>query len=195
MSIGPVEFCNLALYKIGEKEALTSWPDPSTNGTICKTFFDNVLDETLEIEDWKCARDRKKLAQLADAPVSDEYEYQYALPNDCLLPRIVCDANGTKFTVPWDLEGRNILTNEEEVYLKYTKRELDLNIWTPTLRKVFVLKMAIELCTPIGKSRAILQNLALELTEIAMPAAEISNARVGYVADENGESLAIEAGR
>lgn len=194
MSIGPVELSNLALYKIGEKEALTGWPDTSTNGRLCCLFFDNIRDETLETEDWKCARARAKLAQLADAPAF-EYDYQYTLPNDCLLPRIVCDENGTKLTVPWEVEGRNLLTNLDEVYLKYTKREIDLNKWTPTLRKVFILKMAIELVVPIGKSRGILQNLALELTEIAIPNAEISNARVGYVPDEDGEDLAVEAGR
>lgn len=196
MAIGPVQLSNLALYKIGEKKPLTTWPDPSTNGTLCYQFFDTVMDEVLESEDWKCARASAELAQLSDSPtLEEEYEYQYALPNDCLLPRIVCDENGTKFATKWEVEGRNILSGEDEVYLKYTKREIDLNIWTPTLRKVFVLKLAIELVTPIGKSRAILQNLALELTEIAIPQAEISNARIGYVEDEEGDDLAIEAGR
>lgn len=196
MSIGPVELCNLVLYKIGEKQKLTAWSDPSTNGQICYLFFDNVRDETLEGEDWKCARSSAKLAQLSEAPaISGEYEYQYALPNDCILPRIVCDENGTKLKVKWDIEGHNLLCNLDEVYLKYTKREIDLNKWTPTLINVFILKMAIALVVPIGKSRGILQNLVLELTKLALPAAEISNARVGYVADEDGEDLAVEAGR
>lgn len=194
MSIGPVYVSNQALYKIGEKKPLVTWPDPSTNGTICKQFFDTVRDEVLESEDWKCATDRAKLAQLTDAPAF-EYDYQYQLPNDCLRPLIICDENGKKLTVKWEVEGRNLLTSLDEVYIKYIKREIDLNKWTPTLLKVFVLKMAIELITPLGKSRSILQNLALELTEIALPTAEISNARIGYVADENGDSLAIEAGR
>lgn len=195
MPVGPVKLCNQALYKIGEKIPLTSWPDTSTNGIICQMFFDNVMEEVLEMEDWKCARARASLAQLSDAPAFDEYDYQYALPNDCLLPRIVCDANGTKLTVKWDVEGRNLLTNLDEVYLKYTKREIDLTKWTPSLRKIFILKMAIELVTPIGKSSRIIENLALELTEIVIPQAEISNARMSYVADEDGEDLAIEAGR
>lgn len=195
MSIGPVELCNLALYKIGEKECLATWPDPSTNGQICKIFFDNVLDETLESEDWKCVTNRTKLARLTDVPIF-EYDYQYALPNDCLRPLFICDENGTKLNVKWDIEGRNLLTNEyPDIYIKYIKREIDLNQWTPSLRKIFVLKMAIELVTPIGKSRSILQNLAVELTKIALPNAEISNARIGYVSDEDGEELAIEAGR
>lgn len=196
MSIGPVEFCNLALYKIGEKQALTSWPDTSTNGTICKTFFDNVLDEVLESEDWYCSTARAKLALLSDAPAFP-YDHQYALPNDCLRPVRdgVCDETGTKFSVPWKIEGRNLLTDADDVYLIYIKRETDLNKWTPTLRKLFVLKMAIDLCTPLAKKSAILQNLALELKEIAIPAAEICNARVGYVEDEDGDDLAIEAGR
>lgn len=195
MSIGPVELCNQSLYKIGEKEALTTWPDPSTNGTICKVFFDNLLEEVLESEDWKCAMKSAQLAQLSDAPNLAQYDHQYTLPNDCLRPVLVCDESGVKFTAFWEQQGRNILTSEDEVYLKYIKRELDLNKWTPTLRRVFVLRMAIDLVIPIGKSPRILQNLALELTEIAIPQAEISNARLGQVADEAGEELAIEAGR
>ena len=195
MSIGPVELCNQSLYKIGEKQPLTTWPDPSTNGTICKVFFDNVLEEVLEMEDWKCAMKSAQLGQLTDAPALEEYDHQYALPNDCLRPVLVCDELGVKFTAKWEQEGRSILTSEDEVYLKYIKRELDLNKWTPTLRKLFVVKMAIELVTPIGKNPKILQNLALELTEIAIPQAETSNARLGQVADEEGEDLAIEAGR
>lgn len=196
MSIGPVQICNLALYKIGEKQKITAWPDDSVNGRICYQFFDNVRDETLEFEDWKCARASARLAVLSASPaISGEYEYQYGLPNDCILPRIVCDENGLKFAVPWDIEGRNLLTNEDAVYLKYTFRQIDLNKWTPTLLNVFVLKMAIALVVPIGKNRSILSDLGVELTKIAIPNAEISNARVGYVADEEGEDLAVEAGR
>lgn len=195
MSIGPVELCNLALYKIGEKIPLAAWPDPSTNGEICKIFFDNLLEEILEMEDWKCAMKSAQLAQLSDAPALEEYDHQYALPSDCLRPVLVCDELGVKFTAAWEQEGRNILTSEDEVYLKYIKREFDLNKWTPTLRRVFVLKMAIDLCKPVtGKSGSI-QDLAIELIEIAIPQAEISNARLGQVADEAGENLAIEAGR
>lgn len=195
MSVGPVKICNQALYKIGEKDKLTSWPDPSTNGIICYEFFDDIRDVTLESEDWKCARKSAKLAQLDESPALDEYDYQYAWPNDCILPRIVCNVNGTKLTVKWEVEGRNILCGEDKVYLKYTKREIDLSKWTPTLINVFVLRMAIALVVPIGKSRGILQNLALELTDLVIPQAELSNARISYVSDEEGDPLATGAGR
>lgn len=194
MSEGPVKISNKALYKIGEKLMITGWPDDSTNGQLCSMFFDSVRDEILESEDWKCATARAKLAQISTAPAF-EYDHQYALPNDCLRPLIICDKNGTKFDVPWVIEGRNLLTDEDVVYIKYIKRETDLSKWTPTLIKVFVLKMAIELCTPLSKSRNILESLAFELREIAIPQAEISNARVGYVKDEDGEDEAVEAGR
>lgn len=194
MSIGPVEFCNLALYKIGEKTPLTTWPDPSTNGEICKIFFDNLLEEVLESEDWKCAMTSAQLAQLTDAPALEEFDHQYALPNDCLRPVLVCNELGVEFTAKWEQEGRNILTSEDEVYLKYIKRELDLNKWTATLRRIFVVRMAIDLCKPVTGESGSINDLAIELTEIAIPQAEISNARLGQV-EESGETLAIEAGR
>lgn len=200
MSTSPVKISNLALYKLGETQRISTWPDESDNGELCYEFFVPVLEHVLESEDWQCVMSRARLARSSETPAF-AYEYQYALPNDCLRPVCICDVSGIPLDTDWEVgfdpvqKVRVLLTNEDEVYIKYIYRLVDLSKLTPTLVRVLYLNLAIELAVPLMKHARILEALHKELELVVLPAALAANAKVGYVEDEAAEDLATEVGR
>lgn len=136
-----VEVVNEALGLIG-KAPITDLDDTTDTVAVkAKRYFLSLLRTMLRDHDWNFARERRSLAQNVTAPIS-EYSYSYALPDDCLYVR---QMNGTDHpSSRWKIEGRNLLTNDSEVVIKYTRWIDDPNIWCGSFHQAFVTLLAVR---------------------------------------------------
>lgn len=126
--------CNMALYRTGVSSTIASLDEGSKESRICKTFFAPIRDVVLEDVDWNFARKRQALAlQAVTAPTN--WLYSYALPDDCIAVRSIV-VPGVRISssagrIPYEIQGRSILTDQEDLEIIYTYRCTDMSIWPP----------------------------------------------------------------
>lgn len=131
---------------------------------------------------------RATLAQLSEVP-DFEYLYQYQLPPDCLR---VYELYNT--TADYVIEGDKLLTNDEEVNLKYIADIEDTNLFNPNFIDSLSLKMAAELAIALAND-AKLQQLMLQRADLAIKTAYRLDAIVGAPPENDNPSLWQKAGR
>lgn len=148
MVTSPTDICNLALGHLGEAR-ITSLDEDSVSARACALHYDSVRDEVLRSHRWNFAQTRKVLAALEGGPPFG-WALQYELPVDCLR---VLEVNGSEagdvLSSEYIIEGRQILTNAEEVRLVYTRQVRDVTDYDALFVRVFALKLAIVLSETI----------------------------------------------
>jgi hypothetical protein len=136
MADSDTEICNMALGHLGiDAEIGILSTERSAEARACRKYFTTVRDQ--------CLRDfpypfSKKLATLAeitnaeddeDTHPTEEWDYQYAVPSDCLMPRKI--QSGTRqdtrdsrvaFLEAYGDSGQVIFTDMDDAILEYTKR-------------------------------------------------------------------------
>ena len=138
------EICNQALAHLGERP-IASLEDGSVASRACRLAYDRVRNELLRQHRWNFAVTRAVLSRLATAPLFG-WNYQYALPADCLRALEVNDSEfGDMVTDPWTIEGRVMLTNAETVNLIYVREVTDVSEFDDLFAEALSLKIAIRL--------------------------------------------------
>lgn len=177
MALTTIDICNHALLKVGaDTIASLDVNQAQDQGTLesaklCNIFFDQALEETLRMYPWNSATKRAKLSRLSDAPVF-KYAYAYQLPNDCVR---VIDIYNSKEAYPsscsWVIEGRQVLTNEETVYLKYVGVPENVQHLDPLAVQALICRLGIKLSVPLQLDNDVANNLISELEQVIMPSA------------------------
>ena len=156
MPASEVSVCNLALARLGIDVPIANLEtEQSKAASQCRLHYETARDAMLADFPWNFARRRAALAELADDP-AEGWEYNYALPNDCLRVVAVIPETGDRsvygvswgrwggtswdwdywplagYRIPYIIEsrasesGRRILTDEPNANLKYIARISDL---------------------------------------------------------------------
>lgn len=186
-----IQICNLALSHIGAYR-IQSFEENTKEARECRSLYDTARDAVLADHDWGFARKRINLALSAEAYTGWTYTYEY--PTDCLVARrielntgtsTVCDDDEYSCTqiekveyevaVNADLNGRVILTNQENAELVYTAKVQDTNLFDPLFIDSFSWRMAADLAQPI-KGKLALQNQMLQQYLYLISRAKSSNA-------------------
>lgn len=146
--MSPLEICNMALEKIGEKPLEKLIPNESAAARLCMIHYHPARRETLCVYPWDFAihritsstNDKEQGDLLNDVlPV-----YRFSLPNDCLrLLRIESDNQG------WKLKGRCILFPAPNITYEYIADEEDQNKFPLVFVNAFVFLLASKLAVPI----------------------------------------------
>lgn len=146
-----VAICNAALAKVSNNR-ITSLTEGSTAGNLCNEMYERVRDRLLRQHIWNFNKKRLKLAQLATAPTFG-WTYAYQLPADWARNiEIHADSSGRTQTFDYEVEGRAILADHEDVYLVYGAKITDPNEFDEMFREALALAMAVELAVPLAKS-------------------------------------------
>lgn len=101
-----VDICNDALGMLGDKANVSAInpPDTSAQAGHCARFYPMCRDELLEAHAWNFATKRVPLAQLS--ATSSQWQFIYAVPNDCLKALTVIDPQAPDdFSTPIPLYG------------------------------------------------------------------------------------------
>ena len=144
-----VNMCNSALNLLGAS-TIAALTDDTKNARLCNQRYEPVRNRVFRSHAWNCLHKRVQLAQNSTAPVI-EYDHAYALPSDCL--RVLKIHNGTTDSIAdaldYKLEGRNIITDIDTVYLIYIALDTDPNNYDTYLRESISHQLAADLCYAI----------------------------------------------
>jgi hypothetical protein len=147
---GDVKIANLALTRLGE-ETITAFTETTEAAIVMNLLYPIVRDEEIQAHPWVFAQARTQLSQDTTTP-DFEWDYQYALPADYLG-----SLNDSLYNPVLDgtfaIEGNKLLTNEETVYFKYTKRITDTTLFTPMFVEALYLKLAMAAASRITALR------------------------------------------
>jgi hypothetical protein len=145
-----VGICNSALIKLGAT-TIMSLTEGSRNANLCLEQYEKLRDDLLRAHIWNFAVARTKLARLSAAPTY-EFRYAYQFPADWLRTVAVHDNDGGSGAVRYRIEGRRILADAPELWLKYISRTEDPNDMDAAFREALAWKIAIDLSVPITHS-------------------------------------------
>jgi hypothetical protein len=115
-----ITICSDALLMLGAK-AISSFNDGTDESSVCDRLYPDIRDSTLMMYPWSFSMKKIALARLITAPGS-VWKYAYQLPGDRLgSPRAVYDsaAVGSTPRKEWEIQGDQVLTNLESVYIDY----------------------------------------------------------------------------
>jgi len=153
-----VNMCNSALNLLGAS-TISALTDDTKNARLCNQRYEPVRNRVFRSHAWNCLHKRVQLAQNSTAPVV-EYDHAYALPSDCL--RVLKINNGTTDSIAtnldYKLEGRNIVTDLDTVFLIYIALDTDPNNYDTYLRESISHQLAADICYAITNNATLANN-------------------------------------
>ena len=190
MATSAVGICNIALIRVGVKETISSLDVPTTvPERLCAVLFQDCLDAVLKEFNWSCARSRASLT--ADSTTPKGWDYRYLLPASPYCLRVISvqckDAVDSDPGIPYSIEGRYILCNEEDgIDIRYVKR---ISIYTDMdadLTQAVALRIAQGLLPSFTWTASRKQDITNEYKDTTIRA-KINGAAQDYI-DESQES-------
>ena len=152
---------NAALALIGGTR-ITSLSDGTRNANVANTLFAQVRDDLLRSHAWNFATKRLKLAQSGTAPAFG-FEHAYPLPPDWLRTILVAGDEEGGRSIEHQVEEvagqRAIVTDHDEVWLRYVMRVEDPNMMTADFVSAFRLALARDMAVSIAASNTLQANL------------------------------------
>ena len=154
-----VDLANEALLLLGAN-TITSFTDNDSNAVLVNRFYESERDALLRSHRWSCAITTANLASLADTPIID-WEFKFTLPTDpyCLRVLDVRTVTGD-IKLDFEVQGRELLTEETAVDITYIKRLDDATQFDALLYQALVFRLAWKLSYPITRSNPVMQQMA-----------------------------------
>ncbi len=156
MADSEVDICNDALMLIGAESIIAIDPaDDSPRARLCARFYRKERDACLRAHPWKFAKIEKTLTALTTGPVW-RCEYAFQLPNDPYCLRVL-STDLDDYDLPWEIEGRTLVTDEDAVKILYIARILDVTQYDSLFCSALVARLSATLCVPIGPKSMVLE--------------------------------------
>tara|TARA_Y100001938_G_C7836741_1_gene304098 strand:- start:3 stop:590 length:588 start_codon:yes stop_codon:yes gene_type:complete len=157
-----VEICNSALNSLGASN-ITALTEDSRNARLCNQRYEPLRDAIFRTHYWNCLIKRVELAADSDAPAY-EFTKQYTLPSDCMrIMQIGGFHNGSSSMLDngqtFKVEGRKIVTDEEEIFLTYLAKITDPQQYDSLLIETIAARLAAELCYAVTQSNTLAAQL------------------------------------
>lgn len=169
------EIINQALGRIGSQR-ISDFDDTGEDNlqsVQARLHYAQTRDALLRSHWWRFARTRATLSQNADYTADDttfEWTYAYDLPGP---PKAFL----REWLPPWEdnsevqgrtrnsysLEGKQLLSNETTMRLRYVRRVTDVTEFDPLFTEVFVLQLALKFVMPLGKDKTLWPLIYAEL--------------------------------
>ncbi|MDQ3096275.1 MAG: hypothetical protein M3Q82_10065, partial [Actinomycetota bacterium] len=148
VSATELDLVNAALRRVGAR-AIAAVSDSTPSGALAGDVVSFEREDLLRAHPWNFATARTGLTRLAATPAF-EFEYAYGLPADWLRTVAVHDNDAGLGTLIYKHESvlvsatwtPAILTDAEEVWLRYVRATSDVNIMPSAFRKVLILRLA-----------------------------------------------------
>jgi|GEM_PF-1235381 len=158
----------MALGRIGAKR-INDYDDASEDSVEaiqCRLHYEQTRDALLRSHWWRFARARETLSANTTAPTF-EWTYAYDLPNDFLrmyLEPYEDNSSGFhKSPYTYSLEGKQLLSDESSMQIRYIRKVIDPNEFDPLFVEVLVLQLAIKLVMPLAQDKVLRREMQEEL--------------------------------
>lgn len=156
-----VSICNLALAHLGEAATISSIepPEGSAQAEYCALFYPIARDSLLELHNWSFATKQIKPAQLSGQWSGWRYEYTQPADSVKIVSLTLQDEASGERLIPYTREADSygsemILTNDENISLKYIYSVLNTNKFPPLFTMTLSWHLASMLAGPILKGEA-----------------------------------------
>lgn len=161
-----VGIANIALRMIGG-DTITSFTQGSNNANAVQDLYDELRLQMLSYP-WNFAATRVKLARSATEPVF-EFTYAYVLPSDWIYTVSVHDNDagvGRVFYKEEQVGDQNVLlASSEDIYLRYTKDDEDVNHMSSEFRRALSLGLARDMAIVVPNSNTLQTNLSAQFNK------------------------------
>ena len=127
----PTDVINLGLMMAG-KDPVTNIDDTDTTSNRSRLVYHPLRDAILRDHFWNFAIARMALNQNATPPTSG---FAFGYKRDDLDLRVININEDLR--IPWQIEGRDIVTNEVAVIAKYIQRVESPDLWDPLFLEMF----------------------------------------------------------
>jgi hypothetical protein len=177
--------CNRALSLLKANTVINNLTnDVSYEANLCKKNVDEAMDFLLGMHRWSFATYRTNLAT-ANESIAYEYDYAFQLPTDpyCLDVMEVVDVEGLPID-DWKVEGRYILCNEEDIYIKYIGRVVEVANCSMLFRNAWVFYLAMLLAEPLLHSDQVAAKMERQFVRAIKKAIRL-DAKQGSVKEED----------
>lgn len=131
--------------------------------------YAETRDDLLRSHPWNFATKRVKLARSSTAPVFG-FDYAYALPADWLRTVSAHDNDEglgvIEFKEEQQTSARVVVTNAEDVYLRYVARVEDPNLMPADFRKALSRSLADAMAIDLAASNTIRDEVSKEASDL-----------------------------
>lgn len=166
-----VSICNSALQLVKHSKQISSLTDGTSAANACELIYEEKRDVLLDMHNWNFATKRVKLARLSSTP-GFEWDYEYQKPADFIRAVSIHQNSDGRDYLEYKIEGGKILTNAQDVYLRYIARVVDPNMMPPSFREALTFLIASYLAVSLGQSRSLSQALKDDFTSEVLPVAK-----------------------
>jgi hypothetical protein len=179
------EIANLALSHLGVgKEISNLDTDNSSEGSVCRRFFESARDIVFSDFNWPFATKIRSLSLIEEDP-NEDWQYSYRYPTDCLRAiRILSgtrnDTNDSRerYKISRDASGGVIYSDKEDAQLEYIERVTDVDRYPVNFTMALSFRLAHYIApTVTGGDPYKLGDRAMQLymAEMSRASANLSN--------------------
>ena len=137
-----VKIANRALSAVGGS-TITSFEDQTRSSNLVELHYDQVVDDVLASNNWTVSTFRTSLSLASEAPAYG-FANKFPLPTDPYCLKVI-DSSLDDFNFIYKIEGRNLLTDEANVDIRYTGRLTDAEAFGPNVTKCVISLLAQRL--------------------------------------------------
>ena len=174
MGLSKIQIYNNALLKVCKKQIDTP-NDDSFEAKTCNALWDMALERTLACFTWSSTVKNTQLTETSSTPTMFENSFQ--LPNDCVkILQAYASTDRDNFDFEWNTQGREFLTNESTIYIKYIARPTDTSLLNAHITDVIIWNLAMGLSYPFTGEDNRERALREEFERVILPRAKANDA-------------------
>jgi hypothetical protein len=156
---------NLALGSLGEAR-IQNLNDNNSRARACSARLDDVITTVLRMHTWNSALERASLTSVG-VPIFG-WNYIFQLPSACI--KVVEVSPISRYQV----EKKNILSNEKTLNLLYVGNPTDINDLDSLLAEAIAMKLALEIAETLTSKQGLKQEM-MQKYVIALQEARSAN--------------------
>lgn len=189
------EVANFALGILGQYR-IADIDERSAVAEVVRDRWNIVRDASLEAHHWNFATAPSSLAELSPAPAFG-WNRRFALPPDFVKLVSVNGILAGTGDCPFEIQGRELLSNEGEMRIKFVRRVENCELWPAEFIEFFAARLAAKVAPSLTLSSGASEILASAVQDAGERAAHSDNvATRPHVrrAEEGSRYLAARAG-
>lgn len=178
MSTTPVGLSNVALSRIGQRQYISAFDEPTTEAEACNNLFEHCRDVVLARMAWPFATARATLAESTEE--RDNWDFVYGLPANFVAARYLVPL-GVQYARPDQLypyaielndanDARLLLTDLEDAVLVYTRAITSVALFPPLFQDALAWKLAAELALVLPVKPGVAQAMEARYEQVLLQA-------------------------
>lgn len=171
-----VDICNQALLLLGDTP-ISAFTDGNDRARIAGRLYGPTRDATLRAHPWNFAIYRAALARETVTPEFG-WAYQYALPTDPPALRVLGPEEIRPGSIPWAIERRKFVCDEESVKIKFIAQVTDPNQFDTLFIDALAARLAAKFALSLTRDKDLVK-MALSLYESLLEEARTVNGQEG----------------